>query len=64
MSTVILNPAAGQGPGRGATATGATAHHTHRFGDVLRAVKVFVTTAFGVAILGEYSEEAGVRRHL
>jgi hypothetical protein len=62
MSTATIHPATQ--PGRGATATGAAPHHTHRFGDALRAVKVFLATAFGVAVLGEYSEEAGVRRHL
>ncbi|MEI5008219.1 hypothetical protein RB196_13560 [Streptomyces sp. PmtA] len=62
MSAATFTPASR--PGRGATATGAPAHHSHRLGDALRAVKVFVTTAFGVAVLGEYSEGAGVRRHL
>ena len=46
--------------------TGATAVDEavprHRLGDVLRAVKVFAEAAFGVVILGEYGEEAGVRR--
>ncbi|MGW7363671.1 hypothetical protein ACWGI8_09635 [Streptomyces sp. NPDC054841] len=62
MSSATFNPATQ--PGHGATATGVAAHHAHRLGDMLRAVKVFMTTAFGVAVLGEYSEEAGVRRHL
>ena len=31
-------------------------------GDALRAVKVFVGAAIGVVLLGEYGEEAGVRR--
>ncbi|MFJ9804015.1 hypothetical protein [Streptomyces wuyuanensis] len=62
MSAATFTPASRAG--RGATATGAQAHHTHRLGDALRAVRVFVSTAFGVVVLGEYSEEAGVRRHL
>lgn len=60
MSTVILNPQR-TGPAHGATA--ATGHHhSHRAGDALRAVKVYVRAAFGVVVLGEYAEEAGVRR--
>ncbi|MEU5478001.1 hypothetical protein [Streptomyces mirabilis] len=51
---------------RGPAARGATAfsavHHRHRVGDALHAVKVFVGAAFGVVLLGEYEEEAGVRR--
>lgn len=62
MSTATFHPASRRVPG--ATAIGAATHHAHRIGDALRAVKVFVATAFGVAVLGEYSEEAGVRRHL
>jgi hypothetical protein len=60
MSTATLNPRR-TGPAHGATAV--TSHHrTHRVGDAVRAIKVFVTTAFGVVVLGEYAEEAGVRR--
>ncbi|MEV7402014.1 hypothetical protein AB0N93_16725 [Streptomyces sp. NPDC091267] len=60
MSTVTLNPRR-TGPAHGATA--ATGHHhSHRAGDALRAVRVFVRAAFGVVVLGEYAEEAGVRR--
>ncbi|MET8822749.1 hypothetical protein [Streptomyces rochei] len=36
--------------------------HRHRFGDAVRAVRVFAGAAFDVVILGEYGEEAGVRR--
>jgi hypothetical protein len=36
--------------------------HRHRLGDALRAVRVFAGAAFDVAVLGEYDEEAGVRR--
>ncbi|WP_327369082.1 hypothetical protein [Streptomyces sp. NBC_01217] len=60
MSTVTLHPR-GTGPAHGATA--ATGHpYTHRVGDALRAVKIYVRAAFGVVVLGEYAEEAGVRR--
>jgi hypothetical protein len=51
-------------PPSGATATGSVPHPAHHLGNALRAVKVFVTTAFSVAILGEYSEEADTKRHL
>ncbi|WP_046508930.1 hypothetical protein [Streptomyces odonnellii] len=46
----------------GATASGAAPHPAHHVGNALRAVKVFVSTAFRVAVLGEYAEEAGIRR--
>ncbi|WP_327258936.1 MULTISPECIES: hypothetical protein [unclassified Streptomyces] len=60
MSTVTLN-ARRTGPAHGATA--ATGHrHGHRVGDALRAVKVYARVAFGVVVLGEYAEEAGVHR--
>ncbi|MFH9134253.1 hypothetical protein [Streptomyces sp. NPDC017524] len=60
MSTATLNPRR-TGPAHGATAV--TGHHRpHRLGDAVRAVKVFVTTAFGVVVLGEYAAEAGVAR--
>lgn len=60
MSTTTLNPSR-TGPAHGATAV--TGHHRpHRLGDAVRAVKVFVTTAFSVVVLGEYAEGAGVRR--
>ncbi|OQR59002.1 hypothetical protein B6E66_37805 [Streptomyces maremycinicus] len=61
MSAATLTPA----PGRpsGATSLSDTPDlHRHRLGDALRAVKVFATAAFDVIILGEYGEEAGVRR--
>ncbi|QIY96686.1 hypothetical protein HEP87_25080 [Streptomyces sp. S1D4-11] len=63
MSAATFTPGPSQ---RGPAAHGATAfspvHHHHRVGDALRAVKVFVGAAFGVVLLGEYEEEAGVRR--
>lgn len=59
MSTVTLNPRR-TGPAHGTAA--ATGHpHTHRFGDALRAVKVYARAAFGVVVMGEYAEEAGIR---
>ncbi|GAB7109229.1 hypothetical protein [Streptomyces phaeofaciens] len=58
MSAATLNPA----PGRPSGATPLSGAHRHRLGDALRAVKVFVGAAFDVVILGEYGEEAGVRR--
>ncbi|MFF5725294.1 hypothetical protein [[Kitasatospora] papulosa] len=62
MSSLRTNPDR-TGPAHGATA--ATGHpRSHRMGDAVRAVSVFARTAFGVAVLGEYAEEAGVvRRH-
>ncbi|MFH8800391.1 hypothetical protein ACH4F6_12455 [Streptomyces sp. NPDC017936] len=58
MSTATLTPAPGRPPG----ATPLTgAHHRHRLGDALRAVRVFAGAAFDVIVLGEYGEEAGVR---
>ncbi|MCX4233577.1 hypothetical protein ACH4Y0_07085 [Streptomyces sp. NPDC020707] len=61
MSTVTFT----QAPARPRPPTGATAlrdGHRHRVGDALRAVKVFAGAALGVVLLGEYGEEAGVRR--
>ncbi|WP_327429684.1 MULTISPECIES: hypothetical protein [unclassified Streptomyces] len=50
-------------PGLPSGATAATStHHRHRLGDALRAVKVFAGAALRVVLLGEYEEEAGVRR--
>ncbi|MFE9683095.1 hypothetical protein ACFYXC_30220 [Streptomyces sp. NPDC002701] len=61
MSTATFTPA----PVRPLPPSGATAlpgGHRHRLGDALRAVKVFAGAALGVVLLGEYGEEAGVRR--
>ncbi|MFF2654496.1 hypothetical protein [Streptomyces sp. NPDC058045] len=50
------------GPGRVRGATAATrSEHRHTAGDVLRALRVYAAAAFGVAILGEYGEQAGAR---
>ncbi|MER7758788.1 hypothetical protein [Streptomyces sp. NPDC097619] len=59
-------PAAhGAGTPRSATRSRAAAggRDRHRLGGALRAAKVFTAAAFSVAILGEYGEEAGIRRH-
>ncbi|MEU6991571.1 hypothetical protein ABZ953_13050 [Streptomyces sp. NPDC046465] len=46
----------------GSAAASHDAAHPHRKGGALRAAKAFVSAAFGVVVLGEYGEEAGVRR--
>ena len=59
MSAATISPAPVRPP------TGATAvdgPHRHPLGNALRAVKVFAEAAIGVVILGEYGEEAGIRR--
>lgn len=59
MSAATFTPA----PGRPSGATSLSgAHGTHRLGSALRAIRVFAGAAFDVVILGEYAEEAGVRR--
>ncbi|MFF3330353.1 hypothetical protein ACFYWX_12470 [Streptomyces sp. NPDC002888] len=60
MSAATFTPATA--PGRPSGASPLTGSHHHRLGDALRAVKVFAGAAFDVVILGEYGEEAGVRR--
>jgi hypothetical protein len=61
MSTATFTPApVSPGPPPGATALHDS--HRHRLGDTLRAIKVFATTTLSVVLLGEYEEEAGVRR--
>ncbi|MEU0008376.1 hypothetical protein ABZ079_30025 [Streptomyces sp. NPDC006314] len=59
MSAATITPTPVRPPS-GATAVGGP--HRHRLGDALRAVKVFAEAAFGVVVLGEYGEEAGIRR--
>jgi hypothetical protein len=59
MSTATFTPA----PGRPSGATSVSGlHGAHHLGNALRAIRVFAGAAFSVAILGEYGEEAGVRR--
>ncbi|MEU8775068.1 hypothetical protein [Streptomyces sp. NPDC048606] len=60
MSTATFTPMRGGRPS-GATAT-SDSRSRHRFGDVLRAAKVFAATAVSVVVLGEYAEDAGVIR--
>ncbi|MEV0442548.1 hypothetical protein AB0I84_23955 [Streptomyces spectabilis] len=69
MSSAVITPASLSAPTAPAglrRADGATAvseaHRPHRVGDALRAAKVFVGAVVGVVVLGEYAEEAGVRR--
>ncbi|MFJ6719723.1 MULTISPECIES: hypothetical protein [unclassified Streptomyces] len=60
MSTATFTPIQGGRPS-GATAT--SDHPArHRFGNALRAAKVFAATAVSVVVLGEYSEETGLIR--
>ncbi|MEV7341680.1 hypothetical protein [Streptomyces sp. NPDC093544] len=59
MSAATFTP--GPSARAGATAASGT-HQRHRVGDALRAVKVFAGAALSVVLLGEYGEEAGVRR--
>ncbi|WP_329218466.1 hypothetical protein OG352_19270 [Streptomyces sp. NBC_01485] len=61
MSAATLTPAPGRPSGATPVSDLSDLHH-HRVGDGLRAIKVFVRAAFDVIILGEYGEEAGVRR--
>ncbi|MFJ8312397.1 MULTISPECIES: hypothetical protein [unclassified Streptomyces] len=64
MSTATFTPAPSARPGtpRGATASGAASHRTHKIGNAVRAAKVLAGAAFSVVVLGEYGEEAGVHR--
>ncbi|WP_409471271.1 hypothetical protein [Streptomyces sp. HC307] len=59
MSGATITPA----PARPSGATALVGSHRHRLGEALRAVRVFAGAAFDVIILGEYGEEAGVRRN-
>ncbi|QEU86381.1 hypothetical protein [Streptomyces viridosporus] len=61
MSAAILHPAPPPARPTGATPVRGGAH-PHRLGDALHAVRVFLGAAFDVIVLGEYGEEAGVRR--
>ncbi|MBT3154404.1 hypothetical protein HTV45_26640 [Streptomyces sp. CHD11] len=60
MSAATVNPTTP--PVRPTGATPVQGSHPHRVGDALRAVKVFLGAAFDVLVLGEYGEEAGIRR--
>lgn len=60
MSAATVHPTGP--PVRPSGATPVEGSHPHRVGDALRAVKVFLGAAFDVILLGEYGQEAGVRR--
>ncbi|MEV5874174.1 hypothetical protein AB0L75_08080 [Streptomyces sp. NPDC052101] len=60
MSAATISPSSPVRPPSGATATDGPHHHP--LGNALRALKVFAEAAFSVVILGEYGEEAGIRR--
>ena len=62
MSAATITPAPVRHVPSGATALDGSRPARHRVGDALRAVKVFAGAAFGVVLLGEYGEDAGVRR--
>ncbi|MFF0202466.1 hypothetical protein [Streptomyces sp. NPDC005017] len=60
MSAATIHPAPVIPSGATASQTGT--HRQHRLGDTLHAIRVFVGAAVDVVLLGEYGEEAGVRR--
>ncbi|MBD9734045.1 hypothetical protein IGX29_19980 [Streptomyces sp. H28] len=60
MSAATVHPTAP--PVRPTGATSLRGSRRRRLGDTVRAVRVFLGAAFDVVILGEYGEEAGVRR--
>ncbi|MFJ1974339.1 hypothetical protein ACIO93_37585 [Streptomyces sp. NPDC087903] len=60
MSAATITPA--PRPSRPTGATPVLGSHRHVLGESLRAVRVFARAAFDVIVLGEYGEEAGVRR--
>ncbi|WP_330458484.1 hypothetical protein OIB37_17205 [Streptomyces sp. NBC_00820] len=59
MSAAFISPVPVRPPS-GATAVDGPHHHF--LGNALRAIKVYLEAAFSVVILGEYGEEAGIRR--
>ncbi|MEU0596694.1 hypothetical protein ABZ484_00280 [Streptomyces sp. NPDC006393] len=63
MSAATIHPAPAARPAGGpAVPGGRHLSRHHRLGDALHAVKVFVGAALDVIVLGEYGEEAGIRR--
>jgi hypothetical protein len=62
MSAATFTPAPAPRPPRASGATAVEGSHPHRVGNALRAIRVFAGAAFSVVILGEYGEEAGIRR--
>ncbi|MFJ3162324.1 hypothetical protein [Streptomyces kanasensis] len=68
MSAATFTPASGTASAsrpRTGEPSGTAALPGSRLGGALRAVRVFTTAAFGVAVLGAYDAEAAgvVRRH-
>lgn len=61
MSATTIHPGR-PAPSRASGATPVQGGHIHRLGDLLHAVRVYAGAAVRVVILGEYGEEAGVRR--
>ncbi|WP_028811098.1 hypothetical protein [Streptomyces flavidovirens] len=55
------NPRADGAPAHSVHSTHSV-HFAHRIGKAVHAVKVFAGAAFSVAVLGEYAQEAGVKR--
>jgi hypothetical protein len=63
MSAAAFNPASVASVASARSgATPVRGGHRHPVGDALRAVKVFAGAALSVILLGEYGEEAGIRR--
>ncbi len=55
MTTAAISTSASTGQD---AATGAAAHPRHLVGQALRAVRIFAGTAFSVAVLGSYGDDA------
>ncbi|GAA2889181.1 hypothetical protein [Streptomyces mexicanus] len=67
MSAAVFPPASVAHPADVTAAPGTHRHQRHHLGlgrlaDALHAVRVFAGAAFDVVVLGEYGEEAGIRR--
>jgi hypothetical protein len=60
MSAATVHPAPARPSPTGATPL--QGGRLHRLGDLLHAVKVYAGATLRVVVLGEYGEEAGVRR--
>lgn len=61
MSAATFTPASAR-HGLPSGATSGTDRHRRSLGGALLAIKVFAGAAFDVMVLGEFEEEAGVRR--
>jgi hypothetical protein len=64
MSAALFPPASAAHPADVTAAPGDHRQHLRhgRLADALHAVRVFAGAAFEVVVLGEYGEEAGIRR--